>query len=59
MKCHRCNDPVVVYDAKDRYPYCPACRRDNADREALEAKRVVRFDRYRVAKDLSPYGGAA
>ena len=39
--------------------YCPPCKREIRVREQQDAQRVVRFDRFRVSKDLTPYGGAA
>ena len=57
MRCHRCGDPMTLYVVDDRY--CQPCKRDIKTREAQEARRVVRFDRYRVAKDLTPFGGGA
>lgn len=39
--------------------YCAKCKAENRAREQADAKRVDRFARYRVSKDLTPYGGAA
>ena len=57
MKCHRCGESMTLYVVGD--DYCPTCKREMRVREEQDARKVVRFDRFRVAKDLSPFGGAA
>lgn len=57
MRCKRCGEPVVMYEITDRY--CVPCKREVRVREEQDARRVVRFDRFRVSKDLTPFGGAA
>lgn len=57
MKCHRCGEPMTLFVVGD--DYCTACKREMRVREEQDARKVIRFDRFRVAKDLSPYGGAA
>ena len=56
MKCHRCGESMTLFVIGD--DYCPACKREIRVRDEQEARKVVRFDRFRVAKDLTPLGAA-
>lgn len=50
LRCHRCNDPMTLYEVTDRY--CPPCQRDIAARESVQPKRPFWFARLR-AKDMT------
>ena len=60
MRCHRCQDPVVLFVAGE-VPYCRPCKADIAKREQDDARRMAARSRFRVVKDTSGWypGGAA
>lgn len=55
MRCHRCGVEMTLYVVGD--DYCRQCKAEMKVREEQDARRVVRFDRFRVSKDMT--GGAA
>lgn len=57
MKCHRCGQPMTLYVVGD--DYCRLCKAEMRQRAEQDARRISRFDRFRVSKDLTPFGGAA
>lgn len=52
VHCHRCHERMTLYLVGD--DYCRPCKREIAERDAADARRVVRFR----AKDLTPRDAA-
>jgi hypothetical protein len=57
MRCHRCQEPMTLYVVG--HDYCRPCVRELSARAESDARRASARARFRVVKELTPWGPSA